>query len=94
MLGGFKENATMRRIFTILIATVFHKRTPVSAKLLLGAGALYGLFPIDAIPDLLPVIGEMDDLTVIIIAVTYFWWKTRRVREELRTNQAHTTPLE
>ncbi len=77
----------MLRMLTFLVATVFHKKTPLSAKSLLGASVLYGIFPIDLIPDLLPIVGEMDDLTVIIIAVAYFWWKTRRVREELRANK-------
>lgn len=76
----------MLRLLTVLFATFFHKKTPLSAKSLLGASVLYGIFPVDLIPDLLPFVGQMDDLTVIIIAVVYFWWKTRHVREELRKN--------
>lgn len=83
----------MLRLFAFLYALFFHKKTPLSAKSLLGASVLYGIFPIDFIPDLLPIVGEMDDLTVIIIAVAYFWWKTRHVRENLRNNPPYKTPL-
>lgn len=30
---------------------------------------LYGLSPIDGIPDFLPVIGQLDDVGVIVIAL-------------------------
>ncbi len=87
-----RDNTVMLRLMTFLIATVLHKKTPLSAKSLLGASVLYGVFPIDLIPDLLPFVGEMDDLTLIVIAVAFFWWKTRHVREELRGNPPQTTP--
>ena len=83
----------MPRLLSFLIATVLHEKTPFSAKSLLGASVLYGIFPIDLIPDLLPFVGEMDDLTLMIIAVMFFWWKTRYVREELRNNPPQTTPV-
>lgn len=83
----------MFRLITLLFATLWHKKTPLSAKSVLGASVLYGILPIDLIPDLLPFVGEMDDLTVIVIAVAYFWWKTRHVREDLRKNPPQTTPL-
>lgn len=83
----------MRRMLTVLIATFFHRKTPLSAKLLLGAGALYGLFPIDLVPDLLPVVGQSDDLAAIILTVLFFWWKTRHVREELHRHPNQIPPL-
>lgn len=88
-----RDNTPMRRFLTLLVTVFFHRKTPFSAKLLLGAGALYGLFPVDFIPDLLPVVGQSDDLAAIILTVLFFWWKTRHVREELQTNPSQTAPL-
>lgn len=38
----------------IALSVVFHKRTPFSAKAVLGGGLLYGIMPLDLIPDFLP----------------------------------------
>jgi uncharacterized membrane protein YkvA (DUF1232 family) len=40
-------------------------RTPRMAKILLGFAVTYALFPVDLIPDFLPVIGHIDDAVVI-----------------------------
>lgn len=46
-------------------------RVPVSAKLALGAAALWVLSPIDLIPEFLPVIGPLDDVVVVALALRY-----------------------
>lgn len=39
-------------------------RTPTRTKLLPLAALLYVVFPLDFIPDVLPLLGQLDDLTV------------------------------
>lgn len=39
--------------------------TPWPAKVLLGLAVGYTLLPFDLIPDLLPVIGQRDDLIIV-----------------------------
>ena len=42
---------------------------PALLKALPLAGLAYVISPIDFIPDLLPVLGQMDDVTIILMAV-------------------------
>jgi len=44
---------------------------PRRAKLAIGFAALWCLSPIDLIPEFLPVIGPLDDVVVIAIALRY-----------------------
>lgn len=47
-------------------------RTPVGLKALLGAALAYVAMPVDLIPDLMPVIGTADDLTVLLLVLDLF----------------------
>jgi uncharacterized membrane protein YkvA (DUF1232 family) len=47
-------------------------RTPLHLKLLLGAALAYLVTPIDLIPDALPIIGQADDLTVLLLVLDLF----------------------
>jgi uncharacterized membrane protein YkvA (DUF1232 family) len=47
-------------------------RVPTQQKLVLGGIAAYLAFPIDLIPDFIPVIGELDDLAVLILGLDWF----------------------
>jgi uncharacterized membrane protein YkvA (DUF1232 family) len=44
---------------------------PRRAKLAVGFAALWGLSPIDLIPEFLPVIGPLDDVVVVALAMRY-----------------------
>jgi uncharacterized membrane protein YkvA (DUF1232 family) len=46
-------------------------RVPVSAKIALAVAALWVLSPIDLIPEFLPVIGPLDDVVVVALALRY-----------------------
>ncbi len=45
---------------------------PTQQKLVLGAIAGYLVFPIDIIPDFIPVLGQLDDLGVLIFGLDFF----------------------
>jgi uncharacterized membrane protein YkvA (DUF1232 family) len=46
-------------------------RVPVSAKVALVIAALWVLSPIDLIPEFLPIIGPLDDVVVVALALRY-----------------------
>ena len=44
-------------------------RVPVRAKRLAAALAIYAVVPLDLIPDLIPVVGLVDDLLAVVVAL-------------------------
>lgn len=57
----------------LLWALVVDPRVPASRKVLLGAAAVYVISPIDLIPDRIPILGALDDVAVVVIAVDLFF---------------------
>ena len=55
-------------------------RVPRNAKLAVGFAALWVISPIDLIPEFLPVIGPLDDVVVVALALRY---AARRVPREV-----------
>lgn len=57
--------ATASREVEFYRAVSRHPETPRMAKILLGAALGYLLSPIDLIPDMIPVIGHLDDAIIV-----------------------------
>lgn len=56
----------------LLFALATDPRVPASRKALLGLAAAYLASPIDLIPDRLPLLGALDDVAVVVLAVDLF----------------------
>lgn len=56
-------------------------RTPTMAKVLPWLSLVYLVWPIDLIPDLLPILGQLDDLGIMILL---FIWALRLIPEDVR----------
>ena len=58
---------------TCLVARLLgDKRVPVYLKPLPFAGLLYLVWPFDLLPDLTPIIGQVDDIGVLVLGVETF----------------------
>ena len=57
-----------------------HPRTPRASRVLLGVAVAYAVSPIDLIPDVIPVIGYLDDLLLLPVLV---WLALRMIPREV-----------
>jgi len=69
-LQRLKQRARELKIELIALALATrHPRTPWYAKLIVAGCVAYALTPVDLVPDAIPVIGLIDDLIFIPLAV-------------------------
>lgn len=47
-------------------------RTPIGLKAILGAALAYVVLPVDLVPDVIPILGQADDLTVLLLVLDLF----------------------
>ena len=57
-----------RLIFRLML----DRRGPARLKLILPTALVYLLSPIDVVPDILPVLGRLDDVLVLLISLVAF----------------------
>lgn len=66
VLDKLKQRARQLKLEAqVLMIAYKDKRTPTSAKMLIGLTMGYLLSPIDLIPDFIPVLGILDDLIIV-----------------------------
>ena len=71
-LDHLKQRARQLKAETFaLYLAARHPETPWYAKLLVAGIVAYALSPIDLIPDFIPVIGYVDDLILLPIAMAW-----------------------
>lgn len=54
----------------VLMIAYKDRRTPLSAKILIGLTVGYLLSPVDLIPDFIPILGLLDDLIIVPLLIT------------------------
>jgi len=72
---SFSERAkallkTIQQEIKVYQLVLRHPRTPWHARIILGLAVAYFLSPIDLIPDVIPVFGQLDDLLIVPGLVT------------------------
>lgn len=61
--------AALKRDIPAVFLAMRRKETPISAKLFAALAVGYALSPIDLIPDVIPVLGYLDDVLLLPLLV-------------------------
>lgn len=70
VLAGLRARArALRGDVVALYLVARDPRTPFVAKLAIGLVVAYALSPVDLVPDFIPVIGLLDDVILVPIAI-------------------------
>ncbi|HEY7443398.1 MAG TPA: YkvA family protein [Vicinamibacterales bacterium] len=67
-----EKSRGLRREVHALYLACRHPQTPWYAKWLAGGIVVYALSPVDLIPDFLPVIGHLDEIVLLPVAIRLF----------------------
>ena len=62
----------MAKILKLIFRLMIDRRIPLGLKLILPVALIYLISPLDIVPDILPVLGRIDDILVIFIATAIF----------------------
>lgn len=74
---------TLQAYITFYKALARDPRTPGISKALPWMALLYVLSPIDFLPDFIPLIGQLDDLTIApFLVILAFWLIPKIVKRE------------
>ena len=85
MIWLFRLRALRSLFATVRLAwrLVRDPRTPARPKLLLGVAVLLVVSPINWIPNFIPVLGQMEDLALLALALNLFLrWVPANLRAE------------
>jgi uncharacterized membrane protein YkvA (DUF1232 family) len=69
LLGRFRLLRRAIARFRLAARLLREPRVPVLLKALLVAAASYVILPFDLVPDVIPGLGQLDDLLVTVIAI-------------------------
>ncbi|HEX2566272.1 MAG TPA: YkvA family protein [Burkholderiales bacterium] len=92
-LAALKARARRMKTETVALALAArHPGTPWHAKLLIAGVVVYAVTPVDLVPDFVPVLGLIDDLIFVSLAVALAArFVPRPVLDECRERAAGVT---
>ena len=94
MLRGFLMLLNMTGAARLVARLLMDRRVPLRLKLVLPLAILYILSPIDLVPDLFGLVGRIDDVIVLVLALAIFLGAAPRevVQEHLRAGRTASGP--
>ena len=76
----------MQSVVWLLWSVARDPRVPRATKVVAGLLAVYLMMPLDLVPDWIPVIGHLDDVILVAVAVP---WILRRVPPDVVREHWH-----
>lgn len=70
--GGLGFIVEIIKRFRLVWLLFLDARVPLWTKFIMPLSWVYFIFPFDLIPDIIPVAGQMDDLGILLLAMTLF----------------------
>lgn len=68
------------------------REASILGKLFVLAAVVYVISPVDLIPDAFPIVGWLDDMGVMSLAVAWMWKVVGRYREAPQASPDHESP--
>ncbi len=86
MLRGLLLLIRMTGLPRLIFGLVLDRRVPLRLKLILVAAIAYIALPFDLVPDIVPVLGRIDDVLALLVSLALFLAMAPRevVTEHLR----------
>lgn len=94
MLRGVLYLLHMTGVPRLVIRLMMDRRVPLRVKLILPAALVYLIWPADLVPDIVPILGRIDDVLVVIFSLVFFLGTAPReiVMEHIRGPRSGDTP--
>ena len=94
MLRGVLYLLNMTGVPRLVIRLMMDRRVPLRVKLILPAALVYLIWPADLVPDIVPILGRVDDVLVIFLSRALFLGTAPReiVMEHIRGPRSGDTP--
>lgn len=70
-----------RREVKVAWAAMWDPRVPKRTKALLVGAVVYAISPVDLVPDVIPFLGQLDDLVIVPLA---FWMAFKTIPADVR----------
>ena len=62
----------LTRILRLIVRLMLDRRVPLRLKLIIPAVLLYFVWPFDVLPDVIPLLGHLDDILVVVTTLAVF----------------------
>lgn len=72
MLRGVLLLLNLTGVPRLVTRLMMDRRVPLRLKLILPAALVYLISPVDVLPDIVPVLGRVDDVLVLLISLAMF----------------------
>ena len=73
----------------LILRLMLDRRVPIWSKLIIPGGLVYILSPIDFLPDIIPILGWLDDIVAAVVTLLLFLLSIPSdvLREHLRSGK-------